>query len=84
MNSTFPLQVSASRRNAEEILKQSRKRLESYKLEQRLVSDARAEKTVRLRELRQAKEAADREAEETKITVKAASKARRPRRSKQT
>jgi hypothetical protein len=71
--------MSAARRNAETILTQSRKRQESFKLEQKIATDAMAEKTARLRELRLAKEAADKEAEAAKP-----SKARKPRRSKQT
>lgn len=46
--------------------------------------EATAEKTTRLRELRLAKEAADREAAASKPAVKAAPKVRKARRSKQT
>ena len=72
MKKSFSSQVSAARRRADAILDQSRKRQESYKLEQSLASDARAEKTARLRELRFAKEAADRDAAAENPSVQAA------------
>ena len=84
MKKSFSSQVSAARRRADAILDQSRKRQESYKLEQSLASDARAEKTARLRELRLAKEAADREAAAENQSVQLAPRARKPRRAKQT
>ena len=62
MSKSSPSRVSAARRNAETILSQSRKRQESFKLDQKIANDAMAEKTARLRELRLAKEAADKEA----------------------
>ena len=83
MKKSFSSQVSAARRRADAILDQSRKRQESYKLEQSLASDARAEKTARLRELRLAKETADKDAATTDPTVIAGPKARKPRRSSQ-
>jgi hypothetical protein len=73
--------MSAARRNAETILSQSRKRQESFKLDQKIANDAMAEKTARLRELRLAKEAADKEAA---ASAASAPKARKVRRSKQT
>jgi hypothetical protein len=76
--------MSAARRTAETILSQSQKRQESFKLEQKLASDAMSEKTARLRELRLAKEAAEKEAEAATPSAMAAPKARKPRRSKQT
>jgi len=81
MSKSSPSRMSAARRNAETILSQSRKRQESFKLEQKLANDAMAEKTARLRELRLAKEAADKEAE---AATTSAPKARKVRRSKQT
>jgi hypothetical protein len=84
MKESFPSRISAARRRADAILDQSRNRQESYKLEQRLASDARAEKTARLRELRLAKEAADREAAAENQSVQAAPRARKSRRAKQT
>ncbi len=81
MSKSSPSRMSAARRNAETILTQSRKRQESFKLEQKIATDAMAEKTARLRELRLAKEAADKEAEAANPS---ATKARKPRRSKQT
>ena len=73
--------VSAARRNAEALLNQTKKRESDFKLEQERESEALALKTARLRELRLAKEAADRSA-----TVTSPPPARRPkpRRSKQT
>jgi hypothetical protein len=78
MSKSSPSRMSAARRNAETILSQSRKRQESFKLDQKIANDAMAEKTARLRELRLAKEAADKEA------AASAPKARKVRRSKQT
>ncbi len=57
----FPTRVSAARRNAEAMLSKSQKRESTLKLEQEREHDAMVEKTTRLRELRLAKEAADRE-----------------------
>lgn len=84
MSKSSPSRIPSARRSAETILSQSRKRQESFKLEQNLASDARAEKTARLRELRLAKEAADREAEAASPCNTATPKARKVRRSKQT
>jgi len=81
MSKSSPSRMSAARRNAETILSQSRKRQESFKLDQKLANDAMAEKTARLRELRLAKEAADKEAA---ASAASAPKARKVRRSKQT
>ena len=53
---------SAARRNAEALLNQSMKRKASFKLEQEHEYEAMASKTAHLRELRLAKEAADKEA----------------------
>jgi hypothetical protein len=84
MSKSSPSRMSAARRNAETILSQSRKRQESFKLDQKIANDAMAEKTARLRELRLAKEAADREAEAANPPATSAPKTRKPRRSKQT
>ena len=54
--------VSAARRNAEALLNQSMKREASFKWEQEHDYEAMVSKTARLRELRLAKEAADKEA----------------------
>jgi hypothetical protein len=59
--SKFPTRISAARRNAEAMLNQSKKRESSFKLDQEREHDALVQKTARLRELRLAKEAADRE-----------------------
>jgi hypothetical protein len=72
--------MSAARRNAESILNQGRKREESFKVEQKLAQDAMAQKTARLRELRLAKEAADKKAS----AAAPAPKSPKVRRSKQT
>jgi len=80
--------MSAARRSAETILSQSQKRQESFKREQQQANDAMAQKTARLRELRLAKEAADREAEAAAAAAAAAApkpkKRAAVRRSKQT
>jgi len=78
MSKTTP-RVSAARRNAETILSQSRKRQESFKLDQKTAHDAMMQKTARLRELRLAKEAADAEA-----AAAAPPKARKTRKAKTT
>lgn len=77
--SKLPSRDSAARRNAEALLNQTKKRESSFKLDQEREHDAMVLKTTRLRELRLAKEAADREAA-------ASAPAPRPktRRSKQT
>ena len=54
--------VSAARRNAEALLNKTKKRESDFKLEQQRENEALALKTARLRELRLAKEAADRSA----------------------
>jgi hypothetical protein len=54
--------VSAARRNAEALLNQSMKRQASFKLDQEHECEAMVSKTAHLRELRLAKEAADKEA----------------------
>lgn len=58
----FPTRISAARRNAEALLSRGKKQESSFKLEQEREHDAMVEKTARLRALRLAKEAADREA----------------------
>ena len=71
---------SSARRNAEALLNKAQKREASFKLEQEREHEAMVLKTARLRELRLAKEAAEK-------TAKAATPAPRrlkPRRSKQT
>lgn len=78
--SKFPTRVSAARRNAEMLLSQKSHRESSLKLEQEREREALEQKTARLRELRLAKEAADRKtAGPAPVTVKRA----KPRRSKQ-
>ena len=51
--------MSSARRNAEALLNQSKKREASFKWEQEREYEAMVAKTARLRELRLAKEAAD-------------------------
>jgi len=53
---------STARRSAEALLNQSKKREASFKWEQEREYEAMVSKTARLRELRLAKEAADKEA----------------------
>ncbi len=60
--SKFPTRISAARRNAEALLSRGKKQESTLKLEQEREHDAMVEKTTRLRALRLAKEAADREA----------------------
>jgi hypothetical protein len=62
MMNRFPPRLSAARRNAEAMLKQTRKKEANSKLEQERERGELALKSARLRELRLAKEAADREA----------------------
>ncbi|HMK40448.1 MAG: hypothetical protein ACRECI_13895 [Methyloceanibacter sp.] len=73
--------VSAARRNAEALLNQTKKRESDFKLEQERESEALSLKTARLRELRLAKEAADRSA---MATTPPPVRRPKPRRSKQT
>ena len=67
----FPNRVSAARRNAEALLGKNQKRESTFKLEQERERDAMVEKTARLRELRLAKEAADREVAASKPAPRA-------------
>jgi hypothetical protein len=78
--------ISAARRNAESLLSQSMKRDSNLKQEQQREYDAIALKTAKLRELRLAKEAAEKKLEEQAAPAKRPSKPRqpKPRRSKQT
>ena len=73
--------VSAARRNAEALLNKTKKRESDLKMEQKRESEAMALKTARLRELRLAKEAADRSAA---VANPPAARRPKPRRSKQT
>jgi hypothetical protein len=80
-----PSRISAARRNAETILNQSRQRQASFKQDQERERDAMMEKTLRLRELRLAKEAEEKAAAEAAApAASTAPKPRKPRRSKQT
>jgi len=54
--------ISSARQNAEALLSQSQRREANFKLEQEREYQAMVSKTARLRELRLAKEAADKEA----------------------
>jgi hypothetical protein len=72
---------SAARRNAEALLGRAQKREATFKLDQEREYDAMVLKTARLRELRLAKEAADKEAEASAPPARRAAKTRR---SKQT
>ena len=58
--------ISAARRNAEAVLSSAQKRESDFKLEQERAREAMSLKTARLRELRLAKEEADRSAVLTK------------------
>jgi len=69
--------ISAARRNAEAVLSSAQKRVSDFKLEQERAREAMALKTVRLRELRLAKEAADRSAVPTKPAARSRPKVRR-------
>ena len=60
--------VSAPRRNAEALLNRSKKREASFKWEQEREYEAMVAKTARLRDLRLAKEAADKEAAFTPVS----------------
>jgi hypothetical protein len=77
--SKFPTRISAARRNAEALLSQNKKRESSFKLDQEREHDALRQKTARLRELRLAKEAVDRETAASKPVARP-----KPRRAKQT
>ena len=72
-----PPRISAARRNAEAVLSSAQKRESDFKLEQERAREAMALKTVRLRELRLAKEAADRSSVPTKPTSQSWPKVRR-------
>ena len=78
--SKFPSRVSAARRNAEAMLNRNKKQASGLREEQERERDAVAVKTARLRELRLAKEAADKEA----AAAPPAARRSKPRRSKQT
>jgi hypothetical protein len=77
----FPNRVSAARRNAETLLNQSIKHSSNVKQEQTREYEAMVMKTQKLRELRLAKEAADKEAA---AAQPAPQRAARIKRSKQT
>jgi hypothetical protein len=81
MMSKSSSRTSAARRNAEALLGRTQKREASLKLEQEREYEAMTLKTARLRELRLAKEAADRAAE---AAAPPASRPAKPRRSRQT
>ena len=78
--------MSAARRNAESLLSQSMKRDSDFKQEQQREHEAMALKTAKLRELRLAKEAAEKELEAQASPSKRPAKAQqaKSRRSKQT
>ena len=69
--------ITAARRNAEAVLSSARKRESDFKLKQERAREAMALKTARLRELRLAKEAADRCAVPTKPTSQSRPRVRR-------
>ena len=69
--------ISAARRNAEALLSSAQKRESDFKLEQEHAREAMALKTARLRELRLAKEAADRSNVPDKPAVPTRPKVRR-------
>lgn len=72
---------SAARRNAEALLSKTQKREATFKLDQEREHEAMTLKTARLRELRLAKEEADRKLE---ASVPPSPRPVKPRRSKQT
>jgi len=72
-----PPRISSARRNAEALLSSAQKRESDLKLEQERAKEEMALKTARLRELRLAKEAADRSAVPTKPTSQSRPKVRR-------
>ena len=69
--------ISAARRNAELVLSRAQKRESDFKLEQERAREATALKTARLRELRLAKEAADRSGLPPKPAAQSRPKVRR-------
>jgi hypothetical protein len=73
--------ASSARRNAEALLGKAQKREASFKLEQEREYEAMTLKTARLRELRLAKEAAEKDAEPA---ARPAPRPAKPRRSRQT
>jgi hypothetical protein len=75
-----PPRVSAARRNAEAMMKQNKKKETNFKQELEREREVLALKSARLRELRLAKEAADRATEEASPPAAR----RKVRRSKQT
>ncbi|HEY8276745.1 MAG TPA: hypothetical protein VIG52_07105 [Methyloceanibacter sp.] len=74
--------LSATRRNAEAMLDRSTRRVDTFRLEQEREHEALSLKTARLRELRLAKEAAEKEAAASAPTPKKS--APKTKRSKQT
>ena len=72
----FPPRVSAARRNAEAMLNETKKKEQNFKQEQERERDALALKSARLRDLRLAKEAADRVAAEASPPARKAGRAR--------
>ena len=74
--------MSSARRNAEALLTQSKKREASFKSEQEREYEAMVSKTAHLRELRLAKEAADKES--AALTPVSRPKARHESRSRRT
>ncbi len=62
MSKSSPSRMSAAWRRAEMVLNQSQTRQDTFRQEQKRAHDAMVEKTARLRDLRLAKEAADKEA----------------------
>jgi len=79
----FPHRVSAARRNAETLLNQSIKRASNVKQEQTREYEAMVLKTAKLRELRLAKEAAEKEEAES-APAPTRRTAAKPKRSRQT
>jgi hypothetical protein len=69
--------ITAARRNAEAVLTSLQKRESDFKLEQERAREGMALKTARLRELRLAKEAADRSAVPMKPTSQSRPRVRR-------
>ncbi|MGA9442825.1 MAG: hypothetical protein WBV18_05310 [Methyloceanibacter sp.] len=81
MSTSFSSRMTAAKRSAEAIRSQSRQRHESFMRDQEREREATSVKTARLRELRLAKEAAEKKAAAMEPTP---AKRTRTRRSKQT
>jgi hypothetical protein len=80
MRKSSPSHMTAARRRAEMTLGQKQGRQERFRADQERERQAMTEKTVRLRDLRLAKEAADKEEADKKTVAAQASKSKKQRR----